>query len=70
MSPDDAVEIDDPQACARCEGAVDHDVHWAEVQVTHHGAEADRYRDLSRKLCADCVAAIGLLALPLEERDP
>lgn len=65
--PTDAVEIDDPHACARCNEPVDHDVHWVSIEVTHHGAAADRYRDLSRKLCVDCLAAIGLLAFPIEE---
>ncbi|WP_247731038.1 hypothetical protein [Halovivax limisalsi] len=49
------------RACERC-GQELTDAHSVRLVAVHEGAHADRYRDVEKHVCGDCVAALGLLA--------
>jgi len=55
----DGPEPDDP--CERC-GADLERVHWARLRAVHDGPSAGHYRNAEKRICVDCVAALGLLA--------
>lgn len=47
-------------ACERCEEELT-ERHWARLIAKHQGELADRYAEGERRICVDCVAALGLL---------
>ncbi|ELZ11095.1 hypothetical protein C479_07298 [Halovivax asiaticus JCM 14624] len=49
---------DDP--CPRC-GQDLATTYSASVRAVHEGPLSERYADAERRLCVDCIAAIGLL---------
>lgn len=49
---------DDP--CPRC-GRDLETTHWASLRAVHGGPLSYRYEDLEKRLCVDCIAAIGML---------
>lgn len=55
------------QDCYRCEAPLD-DVCWARISTTHEDDD-NRYADVERRICVDCLAGIGLLAFARERRN-
>ncbi|WP_247730688.1 hypothetical protein [Halovivax limisalsi] len=46
--------------CERC-GAGLTDDHWVRLRAFHQGTLVDRYRDSEKRICSDCLAALGML---------
>ncbi|AGB16715.1 hypothetical protein Halru_2126 [Halovivax ruber XH-70] len=49
---------DDP--CPRC-GVDLERTYWARLRAVHDGRLSDRYRNSEKRLCVDCLAALGML---------
>ncbi|MFC3959721.1 hypothetical protein [Halovivax cerinus] len=54
---------DDP--CPRC-GQDLQKTYWAYVRTAHEGPLSYRYEDTEKRLCVDCIAAIGMLELAMD----
>ncbi|WP_254864083.1 hypothetical protein [Halovivax gelatinilyticus] len=57
----------DRPTCYRCGDALDL-AHWATIAASHSD-KTDRYRDVSTRICLDCLAGIGLLELTDDPRE-
>lgn len=53
--------------CERC-GAGLTDEHWVRLRAIHQGTSADRYRNSEKKVCPDCLAALGMLEMGATEK--
>ncbi|MFC3958167.1 hypothetical protein [Halovivax cerinus] len=56
-------EFDEPRPddpCPRC-GQDLAKTYWAYVRAVHEGPLSYRYADSEKRLCVDCIAAIGML---------
>ena len=58
----------DPEACYRCATSLD-DTPWARRFASHREPHADRYVDVEKRICLDCLAGLGLLAFARDRRD-
>lgn len=52
-------------ACDRCDDSLD-GAHSIRLSASHRGPLADRYLDVDRRVCVDCLAAIGMLEFAVE----
>ena len=50
----------DRPACYRCDASLDN-THRIQLSSTHEGKCTDRFDDVDRRICLDCLAAIGML---------
>lgn len=48
------------RTCYRCLRPLDGE-HWIRLSAAHRGERESRFVDVSRALCADCAAGIGML---------
>lgn len=46
--------------CYRCAELLDGG-HWVKLSIVHQNPLVDRFTDVEKRVCLDCVAAIGLL---------
>nr|WP_247728538.1 hypothetical protein [Halovivax limisalsi] len=60
MATDDSGPTAVPSSCDRCGDSLPGS-HWIRLSAIHRGAGAERYLDVDRRICADCVAALGML---------
>lgn len=61
-------DYDEPSpepACKRCGVGLTAD-HWIRLEALHQGTFSDRYRDSERRVCVDCLAAMGMLEFDIE----
>lgn len=49
-------------ACERC-GVVLTETDWVRLKAIHQGTSSERYRDSEKRVCVDCLAAIGMLEI-------
>ena len=53
---------DDRPTCYRCNTALTN-THQIHLTSTHEGDDTGHYQDVDRRVCLDCLAAIGMLEL-------
>ena len=53
------------RTCYRCGDSLD-ETHWVRVSTEHRGPHAGTFADVTRTVCSDCAAAIGLLDYAIE----
>ncbi|WP_247729437.1 hypothetical protein [Halovivax limisalsi] len=56
------VEPSDERTCYRCDRSLT-DGHWIRLSAEHGGRCANAFEDVSRHLCGDCAAGIGMLEI-------
>ncbi|AGB14699.1 hypothetical protein Halru_0045 [Halovivax ruber XH-70] len=54
----DEPKPDDP--CERCRADLAQ-TDWAKLRAVHDGPSASGYRDAEKRVCVDCLAALGML---------
>ncbi|WP_247730268.1 hypothetical protein [Halovivax limisalsi] len=56
------------RSCERCGQGLGLE-HSVRLVARHEGARSNRYRDVERYVCGDCVAALGMLEFEERESD-